>query len=131
MRFAAAISLFALLGCRGLDPKPLVAVEGTWVLETLNGAPLPATMPGGAELFGSTFLAGAGSFTRTSTIRKAPGQSPSQVVQSGGYYCGRVECGPRTGLLIFRESGIEAQANIAGTSLTISEPELVWVYRRN
>ena len=131
MRFAAAILLFAMLGCRGLEPKPLVAVEGTWVLESLNGAPLPATMPGGAELLGSTFLAGDGLFTRTSTIRTATSQSPSQVVQTGGYYCGRVECGPRSGLLVFRESGIEAQATIAGTSLTISEPDLVWVYRRN
>ena len=130
MRFAAAILIFAMLGCTELDPKPLVAAEGTWVLESLNGAPVPATMPGGAELLGSTFMAGDGLFTRTSTIRAATSQSPSQIVQTGGYYCGRVACGPRTGLLIFHESGNEAQATIDGASLTISEPDLVWVYRR-
>ena len=130
MKFAAAILFFAMLGCRGLEPEPLTALEGTWVLESLNGAPLPATMPGGAQLLGSTALGRDGLFTRISTVQAAPNQSPSQVVQTSGYYCGRTECGPGSGLLIFRESGSEAYATIAGTSLTITEPELVWVYRR-
>ena len=130
MRFAAVILLFAMLGCRGLEPEPLLALEGTWVLESLNGAPLPASMPGGAELLGSTALGRDGLFTRISTIRAASSQSPSEVVQTSGYYCGRVECGPGSGMLVFRESGVEAYATIDGTSLTITEPDLVWVYRR-
>ncbi len=130
VRFATVVLLFAMLGCRGLEPTPLTALEGTWMLESVNGAPLPSTIPGGAELLGSTFLARDGLFTRTLTIRAATSQSPSQVVQTGGYYCGRVECGPRSGLLVFSESGIEAEAKIEVTSLTISEPDMVWVYRR-
>ena len=74
MKAAAAILVLAMLGCTELDPKPLVAAEGTWVLESLNGAPLPASMPGGAQLLGSTFMAGEGLFTRTSTIRAATSQ---------------------------------------------------------
>jgi hypothetical protein len=133
MKRFTALPLAVLIACSASDPTTpanFAAIYGTWTLESVNGAPLPTATTTGTETLRSTLLAGDGSFTITSTVRAArSGADPETVVESGNIYCGHVGCRPQ--LLLFRESGTEADALVEGATLTITRPDLVQVFRRS
>jgi hypothetical protein len=132
MKHLAALPLAALLACTGTEPTTsaeLNSIYGTWTLQSVNGSPLPAATAAGTETLRSTLLAGDGSFTISSTVRAIGSRTdPQSVVESGSVYCGHAGCRPQ--LLLFRESGAEADALVEGSTLTVTRPDLVQVFLR-
>lgn len=131
MKRLATLFLTVLLACSGSEPTypSLKAIEGTWILQSVNQSPLPVTTSAGTETLGSTLVASSGSFTISSVVRASGSQAePKTVVESGNYYCGHVGCRPQ--LFLFRESGAQADATVDDTTLMLARPDLVLVYKK-
>jgi hypothetical protein len=132
MKRFAPLLIAALLACDGSDatlPSTAVIVEGTWILQSVNASPLPATTNSGTEVLGAALVADEQSFTLTLVVRgRGTGTAPETKVESGGIYCGYVGCRPR--LLIAYGSGANFDALVEGATLTLTGADGVMAFRR-
>jgi hypothetical protein len=126
------LALLFLAGCGGGDAtSPVAEVVGTYTLRSLNGSPLPYTVPGEGSVAlvvtaGTLSLRENRSFTQTLTVMvSAGGTSVTQSVSDIGTYT--VDGGAVT---LTSDSGERATATYANGRLTIAEAGTVAIYER-
>jgi hypothetical protein len=132
-RLAAFAVLVGLTACGGSESTaPAQSINGTWSLQTVNGAPLPYVLSqSGAdkiEVLSDVFTLGAASaFTRTTTVRTTTGgQATTSTIPDSGTFA-------VSGSTVTIHLGSDASASAgawSGNTITIAESGLTFVYMR-
>ena len=125
-----AVSLLAV-GCGDDDPvSPATVLAGTWNLVTVNGQPLPFTLPGTSEVVTAesfTILA-TGRFTMVTTFRFTEGANVfSESIPDGGTY---VVNGPIV-TFTYDSDGSTDVATMNGDTFILEDIGRAWRYRRH
>jgi hypothetical protein len=110
--------------------SPDVVIVGTWNLETVNGNPLPFTLPGTGEVVTAEAftIQAAGRFTITTTFRVTSGGNvTSETIPDAGAY---VVSGS-TVTFTYDSDGSQDIATVSGNTFTLTDIGEVWTYRRN
>ncbi len=139
MRAVAMIAAAAMLlvaACGDKNPNGVDPITGTYVLQSVDGHPLPYVVPGEtpsdelALTAGSIVLMDGGRFTMSITMRyTAAGSSTDMTMNAGGTY--RVAGASVTFTVVDPESGSSTfGATVSNGTLTVSEEGETWVFRR-
>jgi Lipocalin-like domain len=122
-----------LLACGGDSTGPNASAAGTWNLQTVNGAGLPATVIFVAsplyrlEILSDTFVANANNtYNETSVVRETDGSTVATTTStSNGTWTQS-----NGALTITTSDGFVTTATISGNTITISDGTDVYVYAR-
>lgn len=132
-RLMLAMGTLALFAC-GDSTGVTGSINGTYSLQTVNGAPLPFTIP---PQFGDTFVeqvtadvitASNGSFTNSTTVRDTDNTS-GQVTISTSSVTGTYVINGTAVTFNFQGGGTE-NGSISGNTITIVAAGLSLVYTR-
>ncbi len=123
---------FVLSSCSD-STSPDAAVEGTWRLQTVNGLPLPFILPESGvdklELTGETItLVRPRALTIVTTFRVTDGANvfPESIPDSGTY-----TVNGSTVVLTWASDGTTSTATVSGSTMTLDDIGLTFVYRRD
>lgn len=131
---AATTVLGSLSACDGDDDDATGtsgSIEGTYNLQTVNGSPLPYTIPGTTfqVVSGATTLGASGVFTGTTTTRTSPTAQSTTTTCTGTWS----RSGNTVTATITASSGCAAgtsTATYSDNTLTVSSSGQTAVYRK-
>ena len=109
--------------------RPEGTLTGTWSLETVNGKPLPYTLPETGEVVTAEemLLMASGRFTMTTTFRITQGANVfSETIPDAGTYVAK----GATVTFTFDSDGSNDVGAVTGDTITLEDIGQVWVYRR-
>lgn len=110
--------------------SPTTTLTGTWSLESVNGKPLPFTLPETGEVVTaeSFTLLASGRFTMSTTFRMTVnGNVTSESIPDGGTYV----VNGFTVQFTYDSDGSNDMATMNGDTFILEDIGQVWVYRRN
>ena len=120
--------LMVIVGCDD-STRPQTTLTGTWSLETVNGKPLPFTLPETGEVVTAEVvtLEASGHFIMTTTFRFTDGNRvfTESVPDTGTYVVKGF-----TVTLTYNSDGSTDMATVNGDLMTLEDIGQVWVYRR-
>jgi len=128
LRRAMLLSLAStiVLACND-STSPENTVTGTWTLQTVEGKPLPYTLPGTSEVVTaeSFTLLASGRFTTTTTFRVIVGGNATteSIPDSGSYVANGA-----TVTFTYASDGSHDTGTVNGNTMTLTGG---WVYRRD
>jgi hypothetical protein len=110
--------------------RPEYTLTGTWSLQTVNGQPLPFTLPETGEVVSaeSLTLLASGRFTMTTTFRETiNGNVTLESIPDAGTY---VVSG-MTLTLMYESDGSNDVGTVDGNMITLEDIGQLWAYRRD
>lgn len=136
-RLLATLAIATLAACGGdsSTTNPLVAIAGTYTLQTVNGKPLPTTVQVSATI-STTFVAEEITIlvgNRWVGARTGSTQIDGQVISTSGARFGEwaLEDGSTLHLMDTTQLGPSFRDGTwSGNTITLTDPPYTWVYTR-